>query len=93
MIETETELEALIDELQPLIKGKARHASHLHELPTARGDQGGMKFCPGCRAIILSRRLANLLDAMDDSVKPPHKEKSRRDEVMDYLKERREIEA
>ena len=91
-IEVDNELELLSAELRRLVQTKAHHQAHLHELPAAQADNGSMKFCPGCRAILVSRRLSRLFEARDDSIKPPRKEKSLRDEVFDALKERRLIE-
>ena len=85
--EIDKERDDLIDELHGLIKAKARHQSHLHETPAAKVDKGGFHFCPGCRAIVLSRRLAELESSLDDH--GPNGV----DKTIGKLRERREIEA
>lgn len=89
------ELDALIDELAEWKRqGKKLHQSHYHTLPDAAVDKGGLKFCPGCRAITIAKRLRELTEAMDDD-KPQGRfdGKSRRDVVLARLQERRAIEA
>lgn len=85
--EIQAEREELVDELAALVKGKARHQSHLHETDAAKADKGGMKFCLGCRANIVSQRLAQLESVLDDHG-PNGVEK-----VMEKIKERKQIEA
>lgn len=84
------EIDDLTAELLPLITQHARHVSALHESDAAKADHAGhMRWCPGCRAILLSKRLAQLLQAMDDVTQHPHRKASRRDEIMETLAERR----
>lgn len=84
-------MDEIIDELAAL-KG-AEHRSHLHQTEAAYRDAGGMFFCPGCRVIVLSRRLRELAEARDD-VAPQSRfgGRSRRDDTFERLTERKRIE-
>lgn len=94
--EIEDELSELVKEIDSLVKAKAVHSSHLHETDAAKSSEPGMRWCPGCRLKVVSARLAEMTSARDDDKVPAHKlaegGKSRRDEVMAHLKERRELE-
>ena len=46
-------------ELAELLADDAEHISHLHESDAAKQDIAGeMKWCPGCRADVLAKRIA-----------------------------------
>ena len=38
----------------------AKHENRLHETEEAKADQGEMYFCPGCRYIVLMKRLREI---------------------------------
>ena len=48
---------AMALELAGLLASGATHQDRLHETKAAAMDTGEMKFCPGCRMIMLSRWL------------------------------------
>src|SRR3990167_415226 len=87
-------IEEITDELVTLVKGKARHASHLHESDAARRDIAGhMRWCPGCRLMRLTKRLDELVRSADDTApQQRHGGKSQRDVVLERWLERRELE-
>lgn len=89
----------IADELAALIKGGARHQDHLHETTAGKNDAGGMHFCPGCRSIVLAKRLKELTESVDQTqvharygVGDDGKPRSKRDEVFQRLTERKAIE-
>lgn len=90
VIETEidNELKAMLDELVELRGKKARHDNVFHE----GAMSPSMKECPGCRELRVSQRYHELLSARGDIRIPTHKSKSRRDETLEHLKHRREVE-
>lgn len=81
-------------EISDLLQGPARHLSALHTPENATADKGGMKYCPGCRLIILSHRLADMAKYQDDD-KPQtrFKNKSRKEDALERLNARRDAEA
>ena len=75
----DVELEALLGEFQTLVTAKSRHIDNLHNTPAALGDRsGGMKFCPGCREIVLGRRIKDIIEIRDDNGFLPSGNRSRR---------------
>jgi hypothetical protein len=89
------EVDALMDELETLMATHPVHVDALHEVPDIRqGKDPGLRSCPGCRAIRLTKRLYEITEARDD-VTPQQRldGKSRRDVKLEELKGRREVEA
>lgn len=70
--------EALFDEMiaeyAALVKAGEVHRSHLHETDAAKRDNGGMKFCGGCRRTVLAQRLFSLERVSEDTVVQKTKE-------------------
>jgi hypothetical protein len=89
------EVDAIVDELEPLIRTHPVHVSALHEVDDVRnGKDPGLRACPGCRMIRLCKRLYEIAEARDDD-KPQDRlgGKSRREVKVEELKQRREVEA
>lgn len=86
----EDEIQALLDEINDLVQKKAIHRADKHDTEDPRP---GFPFCSGCRLNLLTTRLSELVSARDDDKVPAHKEKSRRDEYLEHLLERRRVEA
>jgi hypothetical protein len=60
-------LDEYTTEISELVAAKAQHVSALHESDAAKKDDGGMRFCPGCRLITLTKRMSDLVSARDDN--------------------------
>ena len=88
----DAELNLLLSEMITLTVGKYRHQDPLHTTVEARRDPGGMKFCPGCREIVLGRRIKDLAEVRDDNGVLPSGNRLRREAVLDNLQKRREME-
>jgi hypothetical protein len=88
------EVDAIVDELEPLIRTHPVHVSALHEVDDVRnGKDPGLKSCPGCRAILLTKRLYEITEARDDDVPQPRLGgKSRRTAKVEEVQARRERE-
>jgi hypothetical protein len=89
------EVDAIVDELEPLIRTHPLHVSDLHEVDDVRnGKDPGLRSCPGCRMIRLCKRLYEIAEARDDD-KPQDRlgGKSRRDVKVEELTQRRQVEA
>ena len=83
----DAEMGALLDELIAWRKsGFRRHDGAFH-----MGDMSpGMQECPGCRANRVSRRLADLVSALDDEApQDQYDGKSRLEIIFEGLEERR----
>ncbi len=85
-----TEMQTILDSPAGLL-----HSASLHTPEAAANDTGNsMRYCPGCRFIFLSDRNRDMAQSLDDT--QPQRglgNKSRRDERLDALNERRDIEA
>ena len=58
----------MVLELEALTLAGAVHDSMRHELVMATKDKGEMSFCPGCRQIVLTRRIAAAAPKDDDAL-------------------------
>lgn len=88
------EVDALVDEITTLFPTHPVHVSALHEVDAVReGKDPGLRSCPGCRAIFLSKRLYAITEVRDDDAPQPRLGgKSRRDMAVEEVKARRERE-
>lgn len=81
-------IEEWVDEINTLITANAHAGLHNASLHLAANvpQQAGLQNCPRCRLTLLTRYLEDMVRTLDDTIVPPHKTQSSKDEAFTRLK-------